>query len=277
MKFIELDSFEDASKYFIQDTEFYRKLIPNDCDYAELLNYLGPETNLHQEGVVSYALSGYIFVANPILVDGLFNLIEKNGLLHFDNHRCEGRLANILFHLPVAVAKTYKSGFWPDTDIIKAGLVEVVQRFEQNKRTTVHLSHISDLIDSIFAAYLAQDLESVEKLLAIRKNSKTFPFMDSLAREMFKCASYQVIDGRKIIRFSDNVVKENFIRLLDAHRDWTRNRFMKIFPDEYCCFLAHPFLASYCLAWIFLQSFAQEPVFNISKQDMRLILTDTQA
>jgi hypothetical protein len=277
MKFKELESLQDASIYFIQDNNFKRKLFPNESVCDGLAKYLGPEGDQHHDGATSYALGGYFFDADQFLVDGLMSLISEHGLTHFENYKRKGRSANILFHLTIAVARTYKSGVPPDAAIIKSGLIETVLRFEKEKRTLHHFTDIKALIDSVFSAFLAHDLESVERLLSIRKNSKTFPFMDALAREMLKCASYQVIGESKIIRFRNAAVKENFLELLDAHRDWTRKRFMAKYPSDYCCFLVHPFLASYCLAWIFLVSFAEEPIFYVSKQDMRLILTDTQA
>jgi hypothetical protein len=279
MKFKGLESLTDSSSNFTLDDEFKSKRIPNEEVYSEFVKYLRPEGISAGETMASSALFGYFFDVNENIVDRLTSYILEHTLTRFENAKRQAYTAclKITFHLSVAVASNLKQGHPPEAGMIKLGLIEMVARFEREKRTISHVAEIAQLMDSIFAAFLAHDLESVERLLAIRKNTKTYPYMDALARDMFKCASYQVINGKNILRFNNPAVREKFLLLFDAHRDWKGGRFMATFPGEYTCFLASPFLASYCLAWIYLQSFASEPVFQISKADMRLILTDTYA
>ncbi len=278
MRFTELASLANASEYFQQDEKFKRMRMPSDADCDFLVNQLEPEgASYGDEVIASYALSGYVFDADTNVVNRLMDALSTNWGARFAYSKKTTNLVSIGFHLPASVGRTCRHGLAPDIETIKSGLAEVVEFFEKNKRSISHVADIKNLVDAVFIAFLAHDLETVEKLLKTRNNSKNYPFMDALARDMFKHAKYETVKGRKIIRIHDTKVKEGFISLFDAHRDWTASLFTKSFPKEYCRFLGNSFLGSYCLMWIFAQTFAEKPVFCMSKREIRLILTDTQA
>jgi hypothetical protein len=273
-----LEALQDASEYFIQDELFNRQLMPDQSQYLNFIKYLGPHGgNYGDEDHTSYALSGYLFDADEVAVNGMLDLVSEHGLARYENAALSGKIPSVLFHLPVAVARTCRLGIPPDASTISEGLKLVLTYFENQKKKSIsHVSDVKTLIDSTYAGFLAQDLEAVEKLLFIRKNHREYPYMDQLARDMLVYSKQLEIDGHKILRIQNIETQSAFVSLFDAHRDWTRKMFMKKFPSDYNCFLGIPFIGSYCLAWIYLQSFAPEPIFHISKADMRLILTDTQ-
>ena len=160
--------------------------------------------------------------------------------------------------ISLAIAKALLKGAAPDRVMLTKLSQFVAAKFAPLKRSNPHAIVMFKLVAAAYAALVAQDLNSLRQLLSLRKTLAIFPKQWDLFHGVAKSASVVERNGVQYIRVDDPSVRDAFFSLFQAHRYPFMRQASEYLGEE--TWFGGPLIGSYIYSWIYLQSFAPEPV-----------------